>query len=290
MNLVDLVGRARPPTPWAEGDNIPWHDPAFSQRMLAEHLSQGHDAASRRFATIDRHVGWIHDTVLGGRCTRVLDLGCGPGLYAIRLARLGHACVGIDYSPASIAYARREAEAANVDCTYRLADIRNGGYGTGYGLALLIFGELNVFPREHAMRILAGVRRALEPGGVLVLEPHTFAAVRRLGERPPDWYTASGALFGDAPHAVLREHFWDGPAEVATIRTYVVDAASGAVARYAQSMQAYREDEYVALLRSAGFDDIVVHPSLTGDEAGEAAEYCAIVARVSPDGSAPLVA
>jgi predicted TPR repeat methyltransferase len=45
--------------------------------------------------------------VLQSEPQRILDLGCGPGLYTQRLASLGHTCVGIDISPASIAYARR---------------------------------------------------------------------------------------------------------------------------------------------------------------------------------------
>src|SRR3954449_4200661 len=99
MHLADLVNRQFPPEPWAEGDNIPWHEPAFSARMLAEHLSQAHDAASRRAATIDRQVAWIDETIRHGRPAAILDLGCGPGLYSGRLAARGHTCVGIDYSP-----------------------------------------------------------------------------------------------------------------------------------------------------------------------------------------------
>ena len=56
MNLLDLLQRTSPPAPWAEGDKIPWHDPDFSRRMLREHLSQAHDAASRRSIIIDEHV------------------------------------------------------------------------------------------------------------------------------------------------------------------------------------------------------------------------------------------
>ena len=95
----------QPPEPWVEGDHLPWDDPGFSERMLQAHLSQRHDVASRRFETIDRHIAWIHDSLLQGRTSRILDLGCGPGFYLQRLAGLGHACVGIDFSPASIAYA-----------------------------------------------------------------------------------------------------------------------------------------------------------------------------------------
>jgi 2-polyprenyl-3-methyl-5-hydroxy-6-metoxy-1,4-benzoquinol methylase len=123
-NLLDLVHRQPIPEPWAEGETIPWSDPHFSSRMLKEHLSQEHDGASRRFEVIDQHVGWIHHEVLSERPTRILDLGCGPGLYTSRLSRLGHECTGIDFSPASIAYARKQAEREVLRCTYLQEDIR----------------------------------------------------------------------------------------------------------------------------------------------------------------------
>ena len=97
MNLLDVVSRNLNPEPWVEGEKIPWHDPAFSSRMLQEHLTQAHDLASRKSDAIEAHVGWIHQTLLGGKPTNILDLGCGPGLYTSRLARLGHTCRGIDY-------------------------------------------------------------------------------------------------------------------------------------------------------------------------------------------------
>ena len=56
MTLFDIIRRSANPLPWSEGDNIPWHDPDFSRRMLDEHLTQAHDAASRRFEIIDRNV------------------------------------------------------------------------------------------------------------------------------------------------------------------------------------------------------------------------------------------
>jgi hypothetical protein len=61
MNLLDVIHRQGIPRPWAEGERIPWSDSDFSTRMLHEHLSQEHDAASRRTEIIDGHVRWIHD-------------------------------------------------------------------------------------------------------------------------------------------------------------------------------------------------------------------------------------
>jgi hypothetical protein len=37
--------RPQPPVPWRDGANLPWGDPAFSERMLAQHLDQSPGAA-----------------------------------------------------------------------------------------------------------------------------------------------------------------------------------------------------------------------------------------------------
>lgn len=279
MKLADLAARPIPSLPWLEGDNIPWDDPAFSARMLREHLSQAHDAASRRTATIERQVAWLHRGVLAARPTAVLDLGCGPGLYASRLARLGHRCVGIDFSPAAIAHAEAEAAAEGLACRYRRDDLRTADFGAGFGMAMLIFGELNVFPRAAAHQILARASAALDDGGVLVLEPHTFAAIQQIGERPRSWYTAPGGVFGDDPYLCLEEHFWHAPLGAATTRYFIVDLASGAVTRHAQSFQAYTDVEYRDLLRECGFTAIAFHPALTGDPTPDQSDLCVIVAR-----------
>jgi 2-polyprenyl-3-methyl-5-hydroxy-6-metoxy-1,4-benzoquinol methylase len=150
MRLANLWQRAIPPEPWQEGDTIPWNDPAFSARMLDEHLSQAHDAASRRGITIDRQVAWIQRTLLRGSPTAILDLACGPGLYTSRPARLGHTCVGIDFSPAAIAHARATADAQQFNCQYRLEDLRSAVFGSGFGLVMCVFGEINVCPRDQA--------------------------------------------------------------------------------------------------------------------------------------------
>jgi SAM-dependent methyltransferase len=279
VKLTDLVRRASTPEPWSEGDNIPWHEPGFSQRMLREHLSQEHDAASRRFETIDRHVSWIHHELLAERPTRILDLGCGPGLYASRLAGLGHECVGIDYSPASIAYAESRALQENLSCRYVHHDLRTADYGTGYGLAMQIYGELNVFTPADARHILTRAHQALVDGGLLLLEPHTFAAVQALGQEPRSWYSSEGGLFSPDPHLCLQESFWEQTTRTATIRYWIVDAATGQVTRHAQTMQAYDDEQYRSLLEGIGFRQIRRWPSLGGEPDATSAALIAIVAQ-----------
>ena len=265
MTLSEIVSRRPAAEPWVEGEKIPWHDPEFSRRMLAEHLTQKHDAASRRFDKIDGQVDWIHRELLSGKPSKILDLGCGPGLYTSRLARLGHECVGVDISPASIAYASAQADERDLQCSYALQDMRNADYGRGYGLVMLIFGEFNVFRPSDARAILVKAHAALSPGGVLLLEPHTFDAVREMGEAGAHWYSSDGGLFSDEAYLCLRESFWHPDHAATTERYYVVDAKTGAVSRYASSMQAYTDAEYRALLSGCGFGDIRIHSSMGGD-------------------------
>ena len=278
MNLIDIIHRPANPVPYSEGEKIPWNDPVFSARMLREHLSQAHDAASRRFETIDRHVAWIHQAILGGRTAKILDLGCGPGLYASRLARLGHTCVGIDFSPASIAYAREQARAEELPITYLERDLRRAAFGQGYDLVMLIYGEINPFRRTEAAAILSKARQALIPGGRLLLEAHTDTAIVEMGAREPSWFSAEAGLFSDRPYLCLTDHAWDARERVATNRYFVIDGATGAVTRHAESLQAYTDDAYRSLLAGCGFGEVVFHPSLTGEPDPAQKQLFAIVA------------
>ncbi len=280
MELIDLVQREPNPVPWAEGDNIPWHEPAFSARMLQEHLSQAHDAASRRTEKIERHVEWIHRQVLSERPAKILDLGCGPGLYSSHLARLGHVCVGIDYSPASIAYARDCAQRERLNCTYIEQDLRQAEYGEGFGLAMLIFGELNIFRPADARNILRKAHHALAVGGQLLLEPHPFHAIEKIGGKGRAWKSANRGLFSDQPFLLLQEHLWDAATLTTTVRYFVVDAASGHITRYAQTFQAYSNADYEALLDACGFEQAQFFPGLGGIQDTSADDYLmAILAR-----------
>ena len=266
LTIGDLLTRRVPPLPWVEGDNIPWEEPGFSQRMLDEHLSQSHDLASRREPLIDAHTRFIQQQLRAEQPAKVLDLGCGPGLYLHRLARAGYRGHGIDLAPASISYAREVAANEGLDCTFEQADLRKASFGGGYDLALLIFGQLNVFERERARDILQRTHAALVPGGKLVLEPQDPDAISGTPEGTSDWSVVQSGLFASTPHLLLHERFWNEPTRTATDRWYVVDADTATVQRHAMSTCSYTAEELSALLKSVGFKNVDVHASLTGED------------------------
>ena len=279
VEILDLIERNPVPAPWAEGDNIPWNEPGFSERMLVEHLSQAHDMASRRFETIDKHIEWVHQKLLKAKRSKILDLGCGPGFYSSRLAKLGHECLGIDYSPASIEHATEQADKENLSCKYLHEDIRKADFGTDFNLAMLIFGELNVFRPADAKVILKKANHALAANAVLLLEPHSFAVVKNIGQQPPSWYSAKAGLFSAKPHICLDESFWDEPTSTATKRYFIIDASTGSVTRYASTYQAYTDQQYSSLLNECGFEAIEFYPSLGETKGKHQTDLIAIVAR-----------
>ncbi len=268
--LLDIVGRKPKPAAWAEGDNIPWDDPEFSERMLAEHLSQEHDLASRRSETIDRHVEWIFSEILGSRPARLLDLACGPGLYTIRLARLGCECVGIDFSPASIRHAMDAAAGnGNLACTFQQADVREARFGQGLDLVMMIYGQFSVFPRDQGLEILRKAGEALKPGGSLLLEVQSREQIQQSGESPSSWYSAQSGLFSAEPHLVLQENFWDAEAGSSTTRFWVIDGQTGEVSRHALSNEAYTRQELIDALGLVGFAEVEQFPALDEKATGK---------------------
>lgn len=67
-----------------------WTDEHVSKKMLAYHLNESVDAASRNHAFIDRSCAWIIHKFGLGDGSKVIDFGCGPGLYTSRLAECVH--------------------------------------------------------------------------------------------------------------------------------------------------------------------------------------------------------
>ncbi len=278
MDLNNVVNRNRDPKPWTEGDNIPWNDADFSRRMLREHLSQDHDAASRRSDIIDRQVEWIHTHILKGTPSRILDLACGPGLYTSRLASMGHKCNGIDYSPASISYAKEIALEKDLEIEYIHADIRNAEFPLDQDLVLFISGELNVFSPSDAEAILDKISGSLANNGRLVLEVHGPGVIEANGSAPDSWSSMSSGLWSGSPYICLQDNHWRPDLKAAVVRYYLIDPATGDVKLHSASYQDYSNEEYRSILSGCGFNNVEMYPSLTGAEDDQMEYFRVIVA------------
>src|SRR5262249_48987743 len=151
--------------------------------MLAAHLDPERDAASRRPEQIDREVAWLVALLGLAPGQTIVDLGCGPGLYCSRLARRGLTVTGVDISPVSLAYARRQAEADRLTIDYQQLDYRAFDEPAAFDAALMICFDLGVLPDVDRDGLLDRVQRALRPGGAFVFDLFTPSALRKRDER-----------------------------------------------------------------------------------------------------------
>ncbi len=237
---------------WEGSYKIPWNNPEFSRRMLDEHLCQDHNLASRKTSFIEHQVQWIHNSLLKGRQSRILDLGCGPGLYTSRLAQLGHTCVGVDFSPASIEYAKHEYSRL---AHFIEADILTADVGSGYDLCIFLYGEFNVFPPNECMAIFNKVEKSLSSGGKILIEPQTFESVKKIGQSPRSWHpsgTGLAGLFSSNDHLCLIDNHWYQNVSTALQRFHILDKNEG-WKEYRSTVKAWKDYELKEVLTSCGF-------------------------------------
>lgn len=243
-------------TLWQAAYKIPWNEPGFSERMLREHLTQKHDLASRKHEMLLRQCAWLHQRHALNETASILDLGCGPGLYAPLLSNKGAGYTGIDFGPASIAHAQEHYGGAdNVD--FIQGDILDADFGKNNDLIIQIYGEINVFPPVQVARIFGKCFAALKPGGVYSVEMQTAEAVKQLGAAH-GWTAAATGLFLPGPHLCLTQGHWYERSQTALQLFHAVDARSGDVQSYRSTNKAWSTEALMTELAGAGFTDITL--------------------------------
>ncbi len=159
-----------------------WTDEHTSKQMLSCHLNDAIDASSRSSAFIDRSVRWIVSHFQVGKGTRIADFGCGPGLYAARLARYGACVTGIDFSARSIRYAEETALRDGLSIRYVNQDYLEFEGSGRFELILMIMCDFCALGPEQRSRLLRKFRNLLEPGGSILLDVYSLAAFERREE------------------------------------------------------------------------------------------------------------
>lgn len=150
-----------------------WTDQHTSERMLAYHLNETADVASRNHAFLDRSAEWIVSHFGLDTNSRVADFGCGPGLYAQRLARAGLRVTGIDFSASSIRYAREKAADENLDIEYFEADYLNFDTDQRFDLIMMIMCDYCALSPDQRSLLLHKFRNLLARGGAVLLDVYS---------------------------------------------------------------------------------------------------------------------
>jgi SAM-dependent methyltransferase len=245
--------------------------------MLTAHLDPNLDAASRRPEFIDRSVAWLVGTLGLQAGDRLIDLGCGPGLYASRLARHGLSVTGLDYSRRSIAYAVKQARALQLGITYRLQNYLELDEAQVYDAALLIFGDFCPLNPDQRALLLRNIHRALKPGGHFVLDVSTHLHHQRhsLGNA---WRVEENGFWRAGLHLVLEQSF-EYPEQDIFLNQVVIVEADGRLLIYRMWFQDYTPRRITAELENGGFAVESLWSDLAGTPYAPGGEWIGLVAR-----------
>lgn len=256
MRLVDVSNQTKL---FSRSSDCIWTDPWIARSMLKAHLDESTDAASRPPATIDRTVDWLVSFLPEG--ARVLDLGCGPGLYAERLTRRGFRVTGIDVNAASIDYARASAKRNDLHIDYRLGSYLELDLGGPYDAAICVYCDIGALTDGERDALFSRVLPVLAPGGLFAfdvfgpgIDPrHITGKNWRMGE--------GGDFWSERPYLLLEERTRFPASRALGTRYVLVDAGSasgawtpiGSVKEFTIWDRFYDEEELRSLMKAAGF-------------------------------------
>ena len=171
-NLEDINSKPDPFEFYTAADL--WADKHTSEQMLAYHLNTGIDVSSRRGEFIDQSVEWIGSHFNVDAETRIADFGCGPGLYASRLAKYGASVTGIDFSERSIEYARNYAEQLGLSIEYVNQNYLDFQTEDRFDIILRIMCDFCALSPSQRKAMLTKFKSLLQPEGFLLLDVYSL--------------------------------------------------------------------------------------------------------------------
>ena len=159
-------------------------------------------------------------SLLPASTKNILDVGCGTGIHAEKLAHMGYSVLGVDPSPNMIEVARRR-EQPTLSLSFKLGYIHNIRHNTLFDAAISMFNIPNhILTIQELGAYFGGVSERLQPGGLFVFDCFNQLAMSRdkpvvktVGDRKliPNYDPFTGILSmsyeGSVEHT-LRHRVW----------------------------------------------------------------------------------
>lgn len=203
QKFIDFL--QQPPPLYAPSSSPFWDDEHISAHMLEAHLNPNEDGASRKHAFIRKSVEWISQYCGVATGMPLLDLGCGPGLYAEYFCEQGFAVTGLDLSARSICHAKERATARNFPIQYRCQNYLTMNDRDQFDVATLIYCDFGVLPPQDRKALLHNIYRSLKPNGTLILDGFTANALAHFEEKETVQYANSG-FWSQKPHVCIQRN------------------------------------------------------------------------------------
>ena len=258
-----------------------WTDEHTSEQMLLYHLNEDVDLSSRNAEFIDRSVQWIAAELGVEEGVSVADFGCGPGLYASRLARLGAVVTGIDFSKRSIDYAKDTALAGALSVNYVNENYLDFETQERFNLILMIMCDFCALSPTQRNAMLNKFRSILKPGGRVLLDVYSVAAFQEKEEVATyEENQLNGFWSPDKYYGFLNTFKYDK--EMLSLDKYTI-VESVRTREVYNWLQHFSPDDLAKEFASAGLAVERVYSDVAGADYSETSTEFAVVARKADD-------
>lgn len=166
----DIYKHLQRPSIYKQSDWDFWNDEHISAQMLKAHLDPDFEGASRSLIFIEQSVVWIKEAIPPSEYRKLIDIGCGPGLYAERFCKAGYEVTGIDFSKRSIDYATTSSIEQELGITYLYQDYLKMDMHNVFDFATFIYCDYGALSAENRSVILRKIYDSLRGGGKLLLD------------------------------------------------------------------------------------------------------------------------
>ncbi|MEM1141987.1 MAG: class I SAM-dependent methyltransferase [Pseudomonadota bacterium] len=239
-----------------------WADPHTSSKMLDFHLNENLSVASRPQAFIEQSTQWMTEHFSITEDTRIADFGCGPGLYASRLAQRGANVVGIDFSPRSVAHARQFAVKNSLDVTYIEANYLDVELEGAFDLVIMVMCDFCALSPNQRTALLSKFQSCLAPGGRVLLDVYSLAAFETKSEENFYEKNQLDGFWSEAPYYAFVRSFKYEPERVSLDKYTIIESTRHRVVY--NWLQYFSAESLADEVENAGFSI----EALVGDVAG----------------------
>jgi len=206
FNILQEINHRPDPFEYYTAEDL-WTDEHTSRQMLSYHLNAEVDLSSRKEGFIERSVSWMAPHFQIKQGTRILDFGCGPGLYAARLAKLGAKVIGVDFSRTSIEYASKVAADEQLDIQYVHQNYLDFETADRFDIALMIMCDLCALSPAQRRKMLARFHHLLVSGGTVLLDVYSLDAFEQRDENVIYGLNLLDGFWSDQDYYVFQNTF-----------------------------------------------------------------------------------
>jgi 2-polyprenyl-3-methyl-5-hydroxy-6-metoxy-1,4-benzoquinol methylase len=260
LKINELMELSKKPALFTPGEKQFWNDPYIAKQMLAAHLDPNTDRASYPPDTINNRVKFGIEYLGLKKGDRILDAGCGPGLYCERFAKAGLQVTGMDISENSLQYAKETAERKGLKVEYINASYLDMCFHNVFDAIFIIWHDFCVLSFEDRGKFLTNVFIALKPGGYFAFDVSTPYS-EEITEYS-SWYACEHGFWSSEPSLVLEKGYYYPEAAISLYQCVV--AINDITKVYRLYHTHYTKETITELLTSHKFKVAEVFEDLTG--------------------------